>query len=77
MAKWRWWGGRGACVRATLAGAVNVVRSEAPDVPRPPLPGASEFRHRNFSFSLTIGDWFYFAGIWRPATRPGRRHIPS
>jgi hypothetical protein len=40
MAKWRWWGGRGACVRATLAGAVNVVRSEDPDVPRPPLPGA-------------------------------------
>ncbi|MBB3965792.1 putative SOS response-associated peptidase YedK [Rhizobium metallidurans] len=33
---------------------------------------ASEFRHRsggrNFSFSLANGDWFYFAGIWRPAT---------
>lgn len=30
---------------------------------------ASEFRHRSrdkhYSFSLTSGDWFYFAGIWR------------
>ncbi|OHV78835.1 hypothetical protein LCM4573_26130 [Rhizobium sp. LCM 4573] len=34
---------------------------------------ASVFRHRsrgkNYSFSLADGDWFYFAGIWRPATR--------
>ena len=34
---------------------------------------ASEFRHRSngkhYSFSLANGDWFYFAGIWRPATR--------
>ena len=29
---------------------------------------ASQFRHRSFSFSLANGDWFYFAGIWRPAT---------
>lgn len=34
---------------------------------------ASEFRRRShgkrYSFALTNGDWFYFAGIWRPATR--------
>ena len=34
---------------------------------------ASEFRHRSrdkhYSFSLTSGDWFYFAGIWRPVTQ--------
>jgi putative SOS response-associated peptidase YedK len=32
---------------------------------------ASEFRLRShgraYSFSLADGDWFYFAGIWRPA----------
>ncbi|TWG94227.1 hypothetical protein L598_003700000040 [Mesorhizobium sp. J18] len=37
------------------------------------LVPASEFRHRSrgkaYSFSLADGDWFYFAGIWRPATR--------
>jgi putative SOS response-associated peptidase YedK len=37
------------------------------------LVPASEFRHRsqgkNCSFRLASGDWFYFAGIWRPATR--------
>lgn len=37
------------------------------------LVPASEFRHRsqgkNYSFSLTSGDFFYFAGIWRPASR--------
>jgi putative SOS response-associated peptidase YedK len=37
------------------------------------LVPASEFRHRShgkhYSFSLASGDWFYFAGIWRPATR--------
>ena len=35
------------------------------------LVPASEFRHRsqgkNYSFSLASGDFFYFAGIWRPA----------
>lgn len=34
---------------------------------------ASEFRHRSkgkhYSFALANGDWFYFAGIWRLATR--------
>ena len=34
---------------------------------------ASEFlisRHgQRYRFSLTDGDWFYFAGVWRPATR--------
>ncbi len=37
------------------------------------LVPASEFRHRsqgkNYNFRLANGDWFYFAGIWRPATR--------
>jgi putative SOS response-associated peptidase YedK len=52
---------------------VNVVRSEGRrfETHRCLVP-ASEFRHRsgtkNFSFSLANGDWFYFAGIWRPAT---------
>lgn len=49
--------------------AVNVVRSEGRTFPtRRCLVPASEFRHRSFSFSLANGDWFYFAGIWRPAT---------
>ncbi len=53
--------------------AVNVVRSEGRRFPdHRCLVPASEFRHRsggkNFSFSLANGDWFYFAGIWRPAT---------
>jgi putative SOS response-associated peptidase YedK len=53
--------------------AVNVVRSEGRTSPTHRcLVPASEFRHRsggrNFSFSLASGDWFYFAGIWRPAT---------
>ncbi len=34
---------------------------------------ASEFRFRSqgkdYSFAPANGDWFYFAGIWRPATR--------
>ncbi|EJC83327.1 hypothetical protein Rleg4DRAFT_6940 [Rhizobium leguminosarum bv. trifolii WSM2297] len=49
--------------------AVNVVRSEGRVFPtlRCLVP-ASEFRHKNFSFSLANGDWFYFAGIWRQAT---------
>jgi putative SOS response-associated peptidase YedK len=37
------------------------------------LVPASEFRHRShgkdYSFRLADGDWFYFAGIWQPATR--------
>ncbi|RVE79544.1 SOS response-associated peptidase family protein [Sinorhizobium meliloti] len=48
--------------------AVNVVRSEGRAFPTHRcLVPASEFRHRTFSFSLADGDWFYFAGIWRPA----------
>ncbi|OCJ08692.1 MULTISPECIES: SOS response-associated peptidase [unclassified Rhizobium] len=48
--------------------AVNVVRSEGRTFPTHRcLVPASEFCHRNFSFSLADGDWFYFAGIWRPA----------
>jgi putative SOS response-associated peptidase YedK len=37
------------------------------------LVPASKFRHRSqgkhYRFALANGDWFYFAGIWRPATR--------
>jgi putative SOS response-associated peptidase YedK len=50
------------------ARAVNVVRSEGRTFPTHRcLVPASEFRHKSFSFSLANGDWFYFAGIWRPA----------
>ncbi|ASQ06623.1 SOS response-associated peptidase [Sinorhizobium meliloti] len=50
------------------ARAVNVVRSKGRTFPTHRcLVPASEFRHRTFSFSLANGDWFYFAGIWRPA----------
>ncbi len=51
----------------------TVVRAEGRAFPshRCLIP-ASEFRHRSqgkhYSFSLANGDWFYFAGIWRPAT---------
>jgi len=49
--------------------AVNVVRSEGRTFPTYRcLAPASEFRHKSFSFSLANRDWFYFAGIWRPAT---------
>ncbi|MDR6667835.1 SOS response-associated peptidase [Rhizobium sp. 1399] len=53
--------------------AVNVVRSEGKTFStRRCLVPASEFRHRsggkNFIFSLANGDWFYFAGIWRPGS---------
>lgn len=50
----------------------TVVRAEGRTFPayRCLVP-ASEFRHRShgkhYSFSLADGDWFYFAGIWRPA----------
>ncbi|MDW9686701.1 SOS response-associated peptidase [Sinorhizobium meliloti] len=50
------------------ARAVNVVRSKGRTFPTHRcLVPASEFRHRTFGFSLANGDWFYFAGIWRPA----------
>lgn len=49
--------------------AVNVVRSEGRTFPTNRcLVPASEFHHKNFSFSLANGDWFYFVGIWRPAS---------
>lgn len=51
----------------------TVVRSEGRNFPSHRcLVPASEFRHRShgkhYSFALANGDWFYFAGIWRPAT---------
>src|SRR5271156_5369802 len=37
------------------------------------LVPASECRHRRrgrlYTFSLANGDWFYFAGVWRPGSR--------
>lgn len=56
-----------------LRGGQCVVRAEGRTFPTHRcLVPASEFRHRsagkNFSFSLANGDWFYFAGIWRPAS---------
>lgn len=54
--------------------AFTVIRAEDRTFPshRCLLP-ASEFRHRSrgksYSFALADGDWFYFAGLWRPATR--------
>ncbi|WP_456798933.1 SOS response-associated peptidase family protein [Bradyrhizobium sp. USDA 4473] len=50
----------------------TVVRSEGRRFPTHRcLVPASEFRFRSrgqtYSFSLADGDWFYFAGIWRPA----------
>ncbi|RWJ31993.1 SOS response-associated peptidase [Mesorhizobium sp.] len=51
----------------------TVIRAEGRSFPshRCLIP-ASEFRHRSrgkhYGFSLADGDWFYFAGIWRPAT---------
>ncbi|RWI14903.1 MAG: SOS response-associated peptidase [Mesorhizobium sp.] len=52
----------------------TVVRAEGRTFPSHRcLVPASEFRRRSrgkaYSFSLADGDWFYFAGVWRPATR--------
>jgi putative SOS response-associated peptidase YedK len=53
--------------------AFTIIRAEGRTFPdRRCLVPASEFRHRSrgkhYAFSLADGDWFYFAGIWRPAT---------
>ena len=55
-------------------GPFTVVRAEGRTFPSHRcLVPASEFRHRSrgkpYSFSLADGDWFYFAGVWCPATR--------
>ncbi len=60
--------------REPRARPFTVVRSEGRTFPTHRcLVPASEFRHRSqgkhYSFALASGDWFYFAGIWRPATR--------
>ena len=52
----------------------TVIRAEGRTFPSHRcLVPASEFRHRSrgrqYTFSLANCDWFYFAGIWRPATR--------
>jgi putative SOS response-associated peptidase YedK len=54
--------------------AFTVIRAEGRTFPdHRCLVPASEFRSRVrgklYGFSLADGDWFYFAGIWRPATR--------
>jgi len=60
--------------RETGSQPFTVIRAEGRTFPthRCLIP-ASEFHHRSrgkhYSFSLASGDWFYFAGIWRPATR--------
>lgn len=51
----------------------TVIRAEGRSFPSHRcLVPASEFRHRSrggqYEFSLANGDWFYFAGVWRPAT---------
>jgi len=51
----------------------TVIRAEGRSFPSHRcLVPASEFRHRSrgkrYGFSLADGDWFYFAGVWRPAT---------
>ncbi|HAO42295.1 SOS response-associated peptidase [Bradyrhizobium sp. INPA01-394B] len=58
----------------TGARPCTVVRGEGRTFPNHRcLVPATEFRHRSngkdYSFRLANGDWFYFAGIWRPATR--------
>jgi putative SOS response-associated peptidase YedK len=52
--------------------AITVLRSEGRRFPdRRCLVPASEFFHahrgRQYRFTRTDGDWFYFAGVWRPA----------
>ncbi|HEY1862058.1 MAG TPA: SOS response-associated peptidase family protein [Gemmataceae bacterium] len=52
---------------------ITLVRAEGRTFPtHRGLVPASEFhlpgRGRAYSFSLADGDWFYLAGIWRPAT---------
>ena len=52
----------------------NLVRSEGRTFPTHRcLVPASEFRltrrGQRYTFSLADGDWFYFAGIWRPASK--------
>jgi putative SOS response-associated peptidase YedK len=53
--------------------AFAVIRAEGRTFPSHRcLVPASEFRHRSrskyYGFLLADGDWFYFAGVWRPAT---------
>ncbi|MBD3849107.1 SOS response-associated peptidase [Bosea sp. SSUT16] len=60
--------------RETGARPCTVVRAEGRTFPSHRcLVPATEFRHRSngndYSFRLADGDWFYFAGMWRPATR--------
>lgn len=52
----------------------TVIRAEGRTFPSHRcLVPASEFRHRRrgrrYTFSLANGDWFYFAGVWRPGSR--------
>lgn len=63
---------RGLQPRPNAVRPFTVVRAEDRTFPTHRcLVPASEFRLRShgrtYRFSLTDGDWFYFAGIWRPA----------
>ncbi len=51
----------------------TVIRAEGRSFPThrclvPPSEFRMRIRGRGYSFSLADGDWFYFAGIWRPET---------
>jgi putative SOS response-associated peptidase YedK len=65
---------RGLWPREGDARPFTVIRAEGRTFPTHRcLVPASEVRMRSrgraHSFSLADGDWFYFADIWRPATR--------
>jgi putative SOS response-associated peptidase YedK len=60
--------------REATGRAFTLIRSEGRPFPTHRcLVPASESRHRSrrkhYRVSLADGDWFYFAGIWQPATR--------
>jgi len=70
MLKLRW----GLQPRQPQARPLTVVSAEGRTFPSHRcLVPASGFRHRRkgnaYSFSLADGDWFYFGGLWRPASR--------
>lgn len=51
-----------------------ICNREMPDVSEPSLPRAGlrisvSLHRKDYSFVLADGDWFYFAGIWWPASR--------
>lgn len=70
----RWWNFLGFQRRDGGVRPFTVVRAKGRTFPTNRcLVPASELYHRkqgkHYGFSLANGDWFYFAGIWRRATR--------